>query len=52
MTNISCYVATNMSKETEVKNFYKDLKSLTKNVPAHNVPGDLNAQVRTQDNSQ
>ena len=35
-TILSCYSPTNMSEETEVKNLYKDLKSVTENVPAHN----------------
>ena len=52
MTIISCYSPTNMSEESEAKDFYKDLKGVTENIPAHNflvIAGDFNAQVGPED---
>ena len=41
-----------MSEEKKVKNFYKDIKSVTENVPAHNflvIAGVFSAQVGPED---
>ena len=54
MTIISCYSPTNMSEESEAKDFYKDLKGVAENIPAHNflvIAGDFNAQVGPEDAS-
>ena len=54
MTIISCYSPTNMSEESEAKDFYKDLKGVTENILAHNIlviAGDFNAQVGPKDAS-
>ena len=54
MTIISCYSPTNMREESEAKDFYKDLKGVTENIPAHNflaIAGDFNAQVGPEDAS-
>ena len=54
MTIISCYSPTSMSEESEAKDFYKDLKGVTENIPAHNflaIAGDFNAQVGPEDAS-
>ena len=46
--NISCYSPTNVSEETELVTFYKELSSLVRSIPKHNllvIGGDMNAQI-------
>ena len=47
-TIISCYGPTNVSEETELVTFYKELSSLVRSIPKHNllvIGGDMNAQI-------
>ena len=47
-TIISCYSATNVSKETNLIAFYNELSSLVCSIPKHNVlviNGNMNAQI-------
>ena len=45
-TIISCYSPTNVSEETNLIAFYKELSSLVRSIPKHNVIGrDMNAQI-------
>ena len=47
-TIISCYRPTNVSEETELVVFYKELSSLVRSIPKHNflvIGGDMNAQI-------
>ena len=47
-TIISCYSPTNISEETELVTFYKELSSLERSIPKHNllvIGGDMNAQI-------
>ena len=47
-TIISCYSPTNVSEETKLVTFYKELSSLVRSIPKHNllvIGGDMNAQI-------
>ena len=47
-TIISSYSPTNVSEETELVTFYKELSSLVRSIPKHNllvIGGDMNAQI-------
>ena len=53
-TVTSYYSPTNVSKESDVKNFYHDLYAFTRSVPKHNVliiAGDVNAHLGTDHNN-
>ena len=46
-STISCFSPTNVSKETELINFYNELSSLARSIPKHNIliiDGELNTQ--------
>ena len=47
-TIISCYSPTNVGEETELVTFDKELSSLVRSIPKHNlivIGGDMNAQI-------
>lgn len=51
-TVITCYSPTNVSNKSDVGQLDQDLKSVTENIPAHNllvVAGDFNAQIGPED---
>ena len=51
-TMVVCYSPTNVSEETQVREFYTELQDTIKKLPKHNViiiAGDLNTQVGMQD---
>ena len=53
-TIISCYSPTNVSEETKLVTFYKELSSLVRSIPKHNllvISGDMNAQIRKNRNN-
>ena len=53
-TIISCYSPTNVSEETKLVTFYKELPSLIRSIPKHNllvIGGDMNAQIRKNRNN-
>ena len=53
-TIISCYSPINVSEETELVPFYKELSSLVRSIPKHNllvIGGDMNAQIGKNRNS-
>ena len=53
-TIISCYSPTNVSAETKLVTFYKELSSLVRSIPKHNmlvIGRDMNAQIRKSRNN-
>ena len=54
MTVVSCYRSTNASEKTHITKFYKELSSLCRQIPKHNVlviGGDMNAQIGKNENN-